>query len=152
MNPELVMRRLIVAMWATALIGGALDLASESELPEPLRTYREAEQDAPVTARTAATAVAGLVVLWYLIRGSIHLYGLRARGCRPFATGLVSSVIMMPLVGPVVYGGWSAAFYEASLVLGGVILGWLYLSDVSLQLVDEPSSGSEGHDLPSAMR
>ena len=69
-----------------------------------------------------------------MITGSVRLYRLRASGRRPFLTGLVISIVTMACFEAVVYNSWSAALYEASMVLGGVVVGWLYLADSRLDL------------------
>jgi len=140
MNSAHALRYLILAMWGTAVAGGILDFSLESRLPEPLRDYLDAEWDRDLNSREWVGLVAGLVSLWFLLRGSILLYRLRARGRRPFLAGLIISVLAMPLFGPVIYNPWSPLFYEASMVLGGVVVGWIYFSSVPLELSDNPTS------------
>ena len=140
MSSAQILRYLIIAMWATALLGVVLDFSLDSQLPETLRDYRAAEWDSDFTARDGLGAVAGLVVIWYMVRGSIQLYRLRFAGRRTFLIGVVLGALTMPVYGPDVYHGWTSLFNEASTTLGGVIVGWLYLSDIQLQLKDAASA------------
>jgi hypothetical protein len=133
MSPSQLLRYLILAMWGTAIVGAVLDLSLESTLPEPLRQYLNSEwNEENLTPREWVGVVAGLASLVLMITGSVRLYRLRATGCRPFFTGLALSVLTMLCFEAVIYNPWSAALYEASMVLGGVIVGWLYLADSRL--------------------
>jgi hypothetical protein len=115
-------------MWTTAIVGGVLDLALESSLPDPLRDYVGAWMEDP-TGLEWAGLVAVLAALWFMLQGSVRLYRLNTQGRRPFLIGVGLGIAAMPLFGATVYNGWSALLYETSMVLGGVILGWAYFSN-----------------------
>jgi len=130
-----MLRYLILAIWGTAIGGAVLDFSLESTLPDPLRQYLDSEWNEDHCApREWVGVVAGLTSLVLMITGSVRLYRLRANGRRPFFTGLIISVLTMACFEAVVYNPWSAALYEASMVLGGVVVGWLYLADSRLDL------------------
>lgn len=132
-------------MWATAIVGGVLDLSLESSLPDPLRDYVSAQMDEDPTGLEWVGLVVVLAALWFMIQGSVRLYRLNRQGRRPFLIGVVLSVAAMPLFGAVVYNGWSALLYEASMVLGGVIVGWAYFSNwhAELDAAEVPRSNSD---------
>ena len=137
-------RLLIVALWITTVIGIALDFSLEAALPEPLRDYLSAQMDKPLTLLELTGLAAGIAAVGFMILGSVRLYRLNTNGRRPFLTGVVLSIAIMPLVGPAVYNGWSALFYETSMVLAGVITGWAYLDIKDL----DRTSGDDRNAIP----
>ena len=138
MSPSQLLQYLILATWGTGLVGAVLDFSLESTLPEPLREYLDSEwNEENLTPREWVGVVVGLASLVLMITGSVRLYRLRANGRRTFFTGLVLSVVTMACFEAVIYNPWSAALYEASMVLGGVIVGWLYLADSRLVLTHD---------------
>lgn len=143
MSSAQTLRYLILAMWGTAIAGAVLDVSLESQLPEPLRNHLATEWARDLTPRDGLGAAASVAVLWFMVRGSIQLYRFRATGRRNFLVGFVLSILMTPLMGPVIYNAWSPLFDEASIALGGVIVGWLYLSHNPPELSDRALAKGE---------
>ena len=136
MSSARILRTLIVAMWVITILGGVLDSALEPRLPNELRSYLADESNRQLATWDWVGMITGLVAFLFLLAGSVHLYRLRSHGRRTFLIGLVLSVVLMPLFGHVVYNAWAAPLYEASLILGGVIIGWIYLPGFSSPLSD----------------
>jgi hypothetical protein len=134
MSSAQTLRYLILTMWVTAIVSVVLDFSLESRLPEPLRDYLAAKWDEDFTLRDVVVSVVGLIGLWFLVQGSIHLYGLRAKGRRQFLIGLVTSTLTVPLFGPVVSNPWVALLSDVFFVLTGIIVGLIYFSAVQLEL------------------
>jgi hypothetical protein len=133
MNQSTLFRFLVVASILLALLGPFVDLLVPGLLPSALEDAYEshlatAELDIPF-----ALAFGGfsLILLIGAVAGTVGLL-LFKRWSRPFSLWLsVLSMPSYPLMGPVLYSGWSLMITGFSLMLWGAALAMAYFSDVS---------------------
>lgn len=151
MRERSYMRRLLLVYWATLVSGVVVDLALESQLPKPLREFLATQYSEQPGVGFWVAASLGLIAIWLLVSGSIRLARLRAGGSARFASGVVLSTGLGPLLGPVVYHAWAAPLYEASLIVGGILLGWVYLHPLPPPAISGSRSPEVGASLPPAL-
>jgi len=121
-------RALLIVWVAAAAVGGVISFTCDSSLPQELQRYAGDQPVATVSRQTAF--VLGLVGLVLGIVATVGLF-VFWKPARPLTLTLWAAgfVITGPL-GPTVELGWTAAFYELSAGLSGVVLALAYFSPV----------------------
>ena len=107
----------------------------------PLRAYVDEGLSGPFTWATGAAGALALAGLGVYAYGSIQLFRLRRAGRTPFAASYLLGILAAPLYGPSVLSGWASAAIMLSCVVGGVVIGWLYLGTPPLNRSAEDELG-----------
>jgi hypothetical protein len=132
------LRVLIVAEYALIIVAIVVAFATESLLPEPLRTFVEDEASAELTNHDIAMLIIGLPLIGLLIISSIGLFMLWPPARILYLIGIASGLILVPVFGPYVESGWGTAFEDAASIVSGVILALVYFSPLK-RFFDAPS-------------
>jgi hypothetical protein len=123
-----LLRALIVTEYVLIIVAIVVGLATESLLPDPLRTFVEEEANAELTNDDIAMLIIGLPLIILLIVSSIGLFMLWPPARILYLIGVASGLILMPVFGPYVESGWGTAFEDAASIISGVILALVYFS------------------------
>jgi hypothetical protein len=105
-------------------------VAQDPFLPAPLRAYEQERLSSGLGLREWLTGGLAVVVLGLLVAAWIALWRGARRGRALYTAGWVCSILFEPLLGPTVNAGHTSALTAASNVVGGLILGLLYFSDL----------------------
>jgi hypothetical protein len=123
-----LLRALIVTEYVLIIVAIVVGLATESLLPDPLRTFVEEQANAELTNNDVAMLIIGLPLIVLLIVSSIGLFMLWPPARILYLIGIASGLVLMPVFGPYVESGWGTAFEDAASVVSGVILALVYFS------------------------
>jgi hypothetical protein len=121
-------RWLLVLSILMPLVGVFVSIATQDQLPDPLREYAVAEAAA---MPSTGVMVGGLIILAVWIGALVGAYRLRQYGRRLFVLALVAGLAMTPISGPYVDSGWGQLFYQASFVLDGLLVALMYWSPLA---------------------
>ena len=124
-------RGLVLVSLALLFLGVVVELVSESSLPEPLRSYVQAEGEKELQPSDWLILAAVLVALPLLIAATLGLCFFKNWARWAYLVVCVVFVAFSPLLGPVVQPAWSAAFEDCSTILTGVILALSFFSPIS---------------------
>lgn len=137
MSSRGLLRTLLIAEICLVVVGVAVSLLTEPSLPEPLRTFLEAEAEADITGRDKSmlATVIPAIILW--ITSSIGLFFFWRPARTLYVITIAVGLLMTPFSGPYVNTGWAATFEEAAIIVSGVILALIYVSPLK-DLFDKP--------------
>jgi hypothetical protein len=119
----------LVALEIVLGVGEAVTLElTQSRLPLELREYLEAAAESELTPREIAALAAVIPLLVLLVVSWIGLWRLWRPARRLYFIATVSSLALIPLLGPHVDAGWSQLLGEMGSVVSGALLALLYFS------------------------
>lgn len=122
------LRLLIASMWVTGLASAALEVVLLQTLPDPLARFAiQAAAEEPSLTMWFGL-IGGSLSLLVTIVGSIQLWRLKRSGKAIFLAGIVGTIIATPLLGPVIFTPAGILLYDVSSLLGGVVLGFVYIA------------------------
>ena len=130
MSLKQLLRLSIVAQLAFAALAVAVDFAFHSWLPEPLRTYLEADAQAEPSVSDFVVLAAAVPLL---VIGVVSLIGLWRFWwwSRPlYLFSWIGSWVLVPFLGPTVLLAVADTLWEVSAVFGGFTVGLIYCSDL----------------------
>ncbi|HWN93509.1 MAG TPA: hypothetical protein VNT99_00630 [Methylomirabilota bacterium] len=141
-RPKTLLRFLIIANLALAIMIIVVDLVSASSLPEPLRAYRQAELESGITGRDLVLLKLAIPLLIVMLLSNIGLL-VFWRPARPlYLVTLVAGSAWTPFAGPYVASGWSQSLQDTSLIVMGVVLALIYWSPLK-DLYEKPKNVAE---------
>ena len=127
---EKTLRMLIVIEVVLTAAGVVSDMALEGLLPQELRAYLAKEDELPFTGMDAALLILLVPLLILIIAGWIQLWRLQPNGRFLYTVAWVCSFPLTVIAGPVVESGLTNAFYSGSTLIGGIIIGMTYFSEL----------------------
>lgn len=137
-------RSLLTWSWIVLLVGGVLDTATESALPEPLRDYLEGQYDEEWSRRDVLLMCIGIPLIVAVVASYIGLYRFKRWGRSLWLWTGVGGCVLTPLLGPSVYSAWVEPFYFVATVLYGVILTLAFVPPINRMIEVEPSGPPNG--------
>lgn len=129
MSLKTLLRIAILAEIVLSLSGGLWDIAFDTRLPEPLRSYLASKNEAwsmvdnimlIVGVPTLIAMIVGWIGLWCLWRPAraIYLYS------------WLAGLLLTAFIGPVVFSAVASMLSDAAVLSAGLILGLIYFSDL----------------------
>jgi hypothetical protein len=135
-------RRLILATWGLAILAGIAYVLTIRLLPEPLRSFEQARLTGEMDTSESIAGILALILIALSIWNTVELYRLRPRARSWYVRILLVSLALVPMGGPYVDSGWGQLFYYAAALLGGMILGALFWSDIAQHFQRQPRAES----------
>lgn len=123
-------RALLIVHMCLGVIGLLMESATQSMLPDPLISYIEQRDGAPLTQLDALLLLTIFVLLATLIASWVGLWRFSRWSPALFAAVGGAAVLLQPLLGPTVVSGWAAALYSAADITGGAVLAAVFLTDL----------------------
>jgi putative Mn2+ efflux pump MntP len=132
-------RFLLVAEVLLAIIGSIVAVFTESQLPEALQAYEQAEAEAEFTTREWVLLGVGVVFLVPFLVSRIGLFAFWRPARRLYFWTAIGGVTLAPFFGPYVDAGWGQLFNEVAMIISGVILALIYYSPLR-EFYEEPKT------------
>ena len=130
MDPLRSIRILVIVQIGTLLAGIVAGLALEGTLPEPLRSWLEEDDAAPMTGPRIAWVVAATMLLALLAAAWIHLWNARRHARLLYTAATAAGFLLTAVGGPVVMTGVESAVGALEGIASGLMLGILYFSEL----------------------
>ena len=130
MNSELILRKLIIGEVALSLVLLSIGLFGEPFLPASLHAYLQTQSDAPMTLRDWILLPVDLLVLVLLVVAWVGLWRGWRSSRRLYTLLWVLTIPLLLVHGPDIASGVSRFFETFTTLVGGLIMGLLYFSDL----------------------
>ena len=135
---------LLTWSWIVVLVGVVIDIATESNLPEPLREYVEGEYSEEWSREDLLLLCIGIPLLAAVVASYIGLYRFKRWGRSLWLWTGVAGCVLTPVLGPSVYSAWAEPFYFVATALYGVILALAFVPPVGRMIEGEPNAPPNG--------
>ena len=141
-HPVFVFRAFLVASIAAGLLGGLLDLALPSLIPQLLREAQDALTSPELTRRDILLLIVGLPLLLGAVACAVGLYRFRPWAPRASIYLTIGSLVIYPLLDVTVVSQWSLLLTESGAILWGAMLAMAFLSPVKEHFNGVPANFS----------
>lgn len=127
-------RFLLLASIVTGIASAALAVVLFEALPEELQRYLVSIESQGIRGSDAITALAlGLALFVAFPVSVIGIWRFRSWGRSLYTIVALATFLALPVIGPIVLGGWEAMFSYISIFLDGVVIALMYSGPISEQ-------------------
>lgn len=135
MKQSTLFRSLILVGLAFSIIGSGLDFFVPSLVPTEITDAYDSYTDTqePGLAWILTLGIGGLILIIVGIASTIGLLLFKPWSRRLALWLSVLSLLMYPLLGPVIYSGWAYMLLETSMVMWGAALAMAYFSELAVR-------------------
>lgn len=137
-----LLRILIAAEIVFAVGGVLLELLLESTLPQPLRAYLTAQSEAPLAWKDLLAVALAVPLLVATIVAWITTLAFWRFAPALYLASHVAGVLLLPFLGPTVQTAVGTALDTAMNLIGGIVIGLLYFSELTHRYSRHPPTAS----------
>ena len=130
-NATQVLRYLVITEWVLIFASVAIGISLEGALPPELQAYIDADAERPPSIVEYVVGVVGVIVIVGAVVASAGVYFLRAWARSLYLGCAVLGLLLIPFLGPTIYGAIDGAVSILASGVQGAIVALLYFSDAS---------------------
>ncbi|MBW3622884.1 MAG: hypothetical protein KY468_05675 [Armatimonadetes bacterium] len=126
-----IFRSLIVMNWLSILLGAGLGYATEPLLPPELKGYLDRQADILWSVRDTVITIGSLIYLGWAVIVYVGLFLFKSWAKSLYLPMLVIEILLTPLFGPTIDMGIASIFYDASMIIEGILVATVYIHPIS---------------------
>lgn len=130
MNQVKLLRTLVVTEIVLTAAAVVSEFLLEGLLPQQLQAYLDAESKAPLGVREMILLILGIPLGVAIVVAWVKVLRFRKNAPELYLGTSIASIVLLPFTGPTVQTALGTALDAATSLIGGVILGLLYFTDL----------------------
>ena len=137
MSSKILFRSILASSLLAVMFSFVASITLSDTLPIELQSYLEIAGNDLTDNEALAILISAAIFLILAVVSTVGLWSFKKWARTLHIVGIIISLLLTPILSPVIMNGWEVMFSDISLILGGLLLAMMFSGEVGAMFRSE---------------